>query len=327
MMQGGYAKLKAGLALALVCCAAGGMPAQAQQQEPIELVVPFAPGGAADTLGRLHAQELATELKTVAVVANRHGAGGSVGAAYAAKARPDGKTILLGTISTHAINPALYSNTGYDANKDFTPVARVVGLPNILVVRADSDIKTVDDLIAKSKKTELTFGSPGNGTTAHLVGELMKQMQPGMKLVHVPYRGSAAATTDLIGGRIDFQFDNIPSLLPHVQAGRLRVLAVSSTTPSEFVPGVVPLSDHPGFKGFEVLSWFGLWLPAGASQESLGSYVTALGRMYQNPAFLEKVRGVGFTPAYISGDDFKAFIASEQKKWREVVQSANIRID
>ena len=314
------------LALSLMCGAVAGLPAHAEQ-DPIELVVPFAPGGASTALGRLNAQALGEQLDTVVVVSNRPGAGGSIGAGYVANATADGRTMLLGTISTHAINPALYKKLAYDANKDFTPVARIAGLPNVLVVRADSDIKTVEDFVAKAKQQRMSFGSPGNGTTAHLAGELMKMMQPDMQVVHVPYRGTAAATTDLLGGRIDFQFDNVSSLIPHIQSGRLRALAVSSMEPVDVLPGVAPLSEHSGFDKFEVLSWFGFWLPKGASQEQVQTYTKALDAMYADEAFLDKIRAIGFTPTLAKDQTFLDFVSAEQQKWREVVEAANIQID
>lgn len=294
-------------------------------QTPVELVVPFAPGGATDSFARILAQELSGELKAPVIVMNNPGAGGGIGAAKVAKSAPDGKTILLGTISTHAINPALYPTLSYDPNKDFTPVAMVVALPNILVVRADSDIKTVEDLVAKSQKNELKFGSPGNGTTGNLTGELMKQMRPTMKLTHIPYRGSAPATNDLLGGHIDFQFDNISALLPHVQHGTLRALAVSSKTPSKQLPQLRPLAEQ-GFSNYEVLSWFGLWLPKGASPETVAVLNRALAKVYAKPDFLKKLEDSSITPSYMPGESFDRFIQAEQDKWRAVVQKAGLKL-
>jgi len=294
-------------------------------ERPVELVVPFSPGGATDSFARILAKELGASLQVPVVVVNRPGAGGGVGAASVTKAAPDGKTILLGTISTHAINPALYKDLSYDANQDFTPVARVVALPNLLAVSAASDVTTVEELVAKSRKQPLTFGSPGSGTTSHLSGELMKQIRPEMQINHVPYRGSAPAITDLLGGHIDFQFDNISALLPHVLAGKLRPLAVSSTTPSEQLPQVKPLAEQ-GFANYEIVSWFGLWLPKGASTETVSRLNQALAQIYAKPDFVKTLTDASITPSYLPGADFDRFVRSEQDKWRDVVQSAGLKL-
>ncbi len=309
----------------ILAATASTFTAAALANAPVELVVPFAPGGATDNYARLLAQELGEELKTPVIIANRPGAGGGIGAASVAKAAPDGNTVLLGTISTHAINPALYQSLGYDPAKDFTPIARVVALPNLLVVSATSDINTVDDLRAKAGKQDLSFGSPGSGTTAHLSGELMKQIHPDMRLSHVPYRGTAPAITDLIGGHIDFQFDNISTLLPQVQAGKLRALAVSSKAPSTQLPGTPALASQ-GFPDYEVLSWFGLWLPKGASPDTVERYTQALSKVYAKPEFLKKLQDVGITPSYLPGEAFEQFVVAEQNKWRDVVQKANLKL-
>jgi len=304
------------LALASMACSAAN---------PVTFVVPFAPGGATDIFARLLSQQLGHELGTTVIVENKPGAGGSIGAAYVAKAAPDGDTILLGTISTMAINPAIYDNLNYDPTKDFTPVARVVELPNVLVVRAESDIKTVQDLVDASKKDALTFGSSGNGTTSNLAGELMKQTRPEVQVTHVPYRGSAPAVTDLLGGQIDFQFDNITALLPYVQSGKLRALAVSSTTPAASLPDVKPIADQ-GFPGYEITSWFGLYLPKGSKQEAVDRYNTALAKVFKNPEFLKQLEKNSITPAYLTGAQFHSFEDSERKKWREVTQQAGLKL-
>ncbi len=292
-------------------------------EAPVDMVVPFAPGGSTDTFARLLAQALGEQMNARIIVSNRPGAGGSVGAAHVAKAEPDGKTILLGTISTHAINPSLYKNLSYDPNKDFTPVARVVALPNLLVVRAESDIKSVADMLEISRTRTLTFGSSGSGTTSHLSGELMKLMHPEMKLVHVPYKGSAPAITDQLGGQIDFQFNNISDLVPYVKAGKFRALAVSSTTPFEQLPDVKPLAEQ-GFPGYEVLSWFGLWLPKGASTQTVAKFTDALTKVYADPAFIRKLTQIGITPAYLAGPDFEKFELAEQEKWKHVIESSGL---
>jgi len=290
-----------------------------------ELVVPFAPGGAADNFGRLLAQELSQETNNQVIVVNRPGAGGGIGAASVARAEPDGKTIFLGTISTHAINPSLYPNLNYDPVADFVPVAKVLALPNVLVVSGKSDITSVADLVELAKTKDFSFGSPGNGTTSHLAAELMKQIRPDMKIQHVPYKGTAPAITDLLGGHLDLQFDNISTLLPHINAGTLRALAVFSNEPSELLPEVQPLSKQ-GFEGFEITSWFGLWLPKGATQETVDTLNKQLASLYAKPEFIQKLKNAGITPSYMPGAPFVEFVANEQQKWADVVKKANIQL-
>jgi tripartite-type tricarboxylate transporter receptor subunit TctC len=314
------------LGIALALSAATLAPAAFADSRPVELVVPFATGGSTDVYARFLAKELGAELKAPVVVVNRPGAGGGLGAAAVAHASPDGKTILLGTISTHAINPWIYKRLGYDANKDFVPVAKVVAMPNVLTVPTNSEVKSVDDLVNKAKTTDLTFGSAGGGTTSNLAGELMKQMKPEMKLTHVAYRGSAPATTDLMGGHIAFQFDNLTSLLSHIEAGRLRALAVSSLTPADQLPGVKPLSDQ-GFKGFELESWFGIFLPKGASSANVTQLTDALKKIYDKPEFIKQIKAAGVSPSLIYGADFEKFLRNEQNKWRDVVRKADIKLD
>lgn len=318
--------MKKVLGIALVLSATTLAPMALADSRPVELVVPFATGGSTDVYARFLAKELGAELKAPVIVVNKPGAGGALGAAAVAHAAPDGKTVLLGTISTHAINPWLYKSLAYDANKDFVPVAKVVAMPNVLTVRANSDIKSVDDLVNKAKTNDLTFGSAGGGTTSNLAGELMKQMKPEMKLTHVAYRGSAPAMTDLMGGHIDFQFDNLTSLLSSIEAGRLKALAVSSLTPSEQLPGVKPLSEQ-GFKGFELESWFGIFLPKGTSAANVNQLTDALKRIYNKPEFLKQIKTVGVSPSFIYGADFEKFLRNEQNKWRDVVQKANIKLN
>jgi tripartite-type tricarboxylate transporter receptor subunit TctC len=297
----------------------------AASQPPVRFVVPFAPGGATDIFARLLGQQLGQELDATVVVENKPGAGGSIGAASVAQAASDENTILLGTISTMAINPFIYDNLSYDPNADFTPIARVVELPNVLVVRADSDVRSVQDLVDKGKKDPQTYGSPGTGTTGSLTGELMKQMRPDFKVTHVPYRGSAPAVTDLMGGQIDFQFDNISALLPYIQSGKLRALAVSSTTPSAQLPDVRPMAEQ-GFPGYEVTSWFALYLPKGVSKDAVERYNGALARIFRKPEFLKQLEEKSFTPAYATGETFDAYVRSEQAKWREVTAKAGIKL-
>ncbi|GAD22388.1 tripartite tricarboxylate transporter substrate binding protein [Acidovorax sp. MR-S7] len=314
--------LRASLAL----CAAAIAPLAFADNQAIELVVPFATGGSTDIYARFLAKELSAEMKQTVIVVNKPGAGGGLGAGAVARSAPDGRTILLGTISTHAINPWLYKDLTYDANKDFVPVAKVVAMPNVLAVRAGSDIKSVDDLVSKARTMDLTFGSSGGGTTSNLSGELMKQMKPEMRLTHVPYRGSAPAVADLMGGHIAFQFDNLTSLLSHIESGRLRALAVSSLQPSEQLPGVRPL-DAQGFKGFELESWFALFLPRGAAAGTVAQYTDALKKVYQKPEFLKQIRAAGITPSLVYGPDFEKFLQSEQAKWGEVVRKAGIKLN
>jgi tripartite-type tricarboxylate transporter receptor subunit TctC len=315
-------------ALALGCLA---QPTAAQQPWPsraITLVVPFAAGGATDILGRLLGQGLSTRLGQPVVVENRPGAGGGVGATAVAKASPDGYTLLLGAVSTHAINPSLYKSLGYDAAKDFVPIAYVAGVPNLLVVSPKRvAAKSVAELLTEiaARPAGFDFASAGNGTSIHLSGEMFK-VASGLKLTHVPYRGSAPAVGDLMSGNVDLMFDNLPSALQLARNGDLRALAVTSAQRSPTLPEI-PTMAESGFPNFVAESWFVLFAPAGtpaAVTERLTREVTGV---LESPDFNDRLATLGASPRALTGAALSAFIAEETAKWGEVVRKSGARAD
>src|SRR5690349_12578544 len=235
--------------------------------KPIRLIVPFPPAGTTDILARAVAQKLSETWGQQVVVDNHPGAGGNIGSDIVAKASPDGYTLLMGTVGTHAINPSLYAKMPYDHVKDFAPVILVAGVPNVLVVNPALPVKSVQELIVygKANPGKLNFASSGNGTSIHLSGELFKTMT-GIQMTHVPYKGSSPALTDLIAGQVQLMFDNLPSSLQFIKAGKLRALAVTSLERSSALPDVPTLAES-GLPGFEVSSWFGVLAPAGTPND------------------------------------------------------------
>lgn len=304
---------------AMMACAVGA------QAAPYTILVPFAPGGATDAFARVLAQELQTELGDTVIVESRPGAAGSVGAAYFAKLPKDSRTLFLGTISTHAINPYLYKGLNYDAKNDFQPLALVLSLQNMLLVNSKSDIQSVSDLVAEGKKRNLTFGSPGTGSSAHLSAETMVLESPGTQGTHIPFKGGNPSVTALLGGHVDFIFENISNVLPHIQSGALRGLAVTSKQRSKEAPQI-PTMQEAGFKDYEVVSWFGLWLPKGAPQAEHDKFTAALEKIYKKPAFLQKLEQTGAMPTLVTGGDFVDFVDNEQGRWKTVLEKLNIQM-
>src|SRR5438034_5972010 len=252
------------LAAALLVVAAPVALGQvAYPTKPVRLVVPFPAGGTTDLLARAAAQKLSEAWGQQVIVDNRPGAAGNIGAELVAKAAPDGYTLLMGTVGTHAINASLYAKMPYDHVKDFAPVILVAGVPNVLVVNPSLPVHSVQELIAYAKANpgKLNFASSGSGTSIHLSGELFKVMT-GVQMTHVPYKGSAPALQDLLGGQVQLMFDNLPPSLPQIKAGRLRALAVTSATRAPALPDV-PTVAEAGLPGFEASSWFGVLAPAG----------------------------------------------------------------
>lgn len=310
---------------------ATAMPAFGQASFPartITIVVPFAAGGATDTLGRLLAQQLASQLGMSVIVENRPGAGGAIGASAVNQASPDGHTLLLGTVSTHGINPTLYKKLPYDAIKDFTPISKIAGVPNVLVV-SPKRIKatTVAELVAegKGRKEGLLFASSGNGTSVHLSGELFRGKSQ-LAMTHVPYRGSGPAMNDLISGVVDLMFDNLPSALPHIQAGTLRALAVTSEQRAAQLPEV-PTMTETGFPGMGGESWFVLYAAAATPPDIVARLATETTVALAKPALVGRFAALGATPRPLTGADLKTFLVEEIRLWAEVVRISGAKID
>jgi tripartite-type tricarboxylate transporter receptor subunit TctC len=315
------------------------LPALASAQaawpaKPVRIVVPFAAGGTTDLLARALAPELQRVFGQPFVVDNKPGAGGNSGAAEVAKAPTDGYTLLMGTVGTHAINPALYPKMPYDHVKDFVPVSLVAGVPNVLVVNPANaqkyGIASVADLarVAKANPGKLNMASSGNGTSIHLAGELFKSMT-GAYMVHFPYRGSGPALIDLISGNMDLMFDNLPSALPHIKSGRLKALAVTSSRRSDALPEVPTVEEvgGPALKGFEASSWFGLLAPAGTPADIVSRLQQETAKALATPAVAERLKSQGAIPGGNTSAQFAALIAAETAKWAKVVKVSGAKVD
>jgi tripartite-type tricarboxylate transporter receptor subunit TctC len=301
--------------------------AQAYPTKPITIVVPFAAGGTTDILARVIGEALKKELGQPVVIDNRAGAGGNIGAALAAKAVPDGHTLFMGTVGTHAINAALYKKLSFDPVKDFAPLTRVAMVPNLLVANPARPYKTVKELVAyaKSKPGQVTFGSSGNGSSIHLSGELFNSLAK-VDMIHVPYKGSAPAVTDLVGGQIDIMFDNMPSAIQHVRNGRLRAIAVTTAKRSPELPDV-PTIAEAGVPGYEATSWFGMFAPAATSAPVVAKLNAALVKVLADADVKKKLAEQGAEPYSEKPEQFAEFIRKESAKWSQVVKAAGATVD
>ena len=312
---------------ALVAPIAFAQGAASYPTKPVRLVVPFPAGGTTDILARAVAQQLSVGWGQQVIVDNRPGAGGNIGSELVAKAAPDGYTLLMGTVGTHAINPSLYAKMPYDHVKDFTPVVLVAGVPNVLVVNPSLPVHSVPELIAYAKANpgKLNFASSGNGTSIHLSGELFRTMT-GVDMTHVPYKGSAPALTDLIGGQVQLMFDNLPSSLQFIRTGKLRALAVTSAARSTALPELPTLAEA-GLPGFEASSWFGILAPAGTPKDIVAKINAAVGSWLASPEAKEKLLAQGAIAAGGSPDAFVKHIDAETAKWAKVVKASGAHID
>lgn len=309
--------------------ALAGAPANASSaypDKPVRMVVPFPPGGITDQLAREISNALAVRLHQTVIVENRPGAGGNIGAATVARAPADGYTLLFGTFGTLAVNKSLYDKPGYDAFKDLRPVSGVAYLPNVLLVHPDVPARSVSELIALAKKSpgKLTYGSFGNGSSAHLAGELFANMA-GIELTHVPYKGSAASMTDLVGGRLTMMFDSIPTALPIVRDARVRAIAVTTDTRSEQLPAVPTIAET--VPRYELTAWFGVAAPAGTPAEVIDRLNTEIIAALKEPSLREKFANQGATPFPLKSAEFGKYIRSQYEKWDKVIKTSNIRLD
>ena len=318
------------IALALPIAAA----AQAWPSKPVRIVVPFAAGGTTDILARVLAPELQKVFGQPFLVDNKPGAGGNLGAADVAKAAPDGHTLLMGTVGTHGINAALYPKLPYDPVKDFVPITLVAGVPNVLVMNPANaqryGINSVADLIkfAKANPGKLNMASSGNGTSIHLSGELFKSLT-GSYMLHFPYRGSGPALLDLLGGSMDLMFDNLPSALPQIKAGKLKALAVTSASRSTALPDLptIEQAGGPALKGYEASSWFGLLAPAGTPIDVVNRLQQETAKALSAPALNERLLAQGAIPSGMTSAEFARHIAAETQKWAGVVKASGAKVD
>ncbi len=289
--------------------------------------MPFPPGGPADILSRTIGQVLSEAWSQQVVIDNRAGAGGNIGGEIVAKAPPDGYTMLMGFVGTHAINSSLYRDMPFDPAKDFEPVALVAMVTIILVVHPSVPVKSVKELIAlaKAKPGELSFGSPGNGTPQHLAGELFDTMT-SVKMVHVPYKGAVPALTDLLGGRLSLIFSSMPPALPHVQSGKLRALGVTSGARSPAAPDV-PTIAQSGLPGYEVINWYGVLVPARTPRDIVGKLNAEIVRIMNLPAVKERLAAQGAETYTSSPERFADYIKKETEKWAKVVKFSGAKLD
>jgi tripartite-type tricarboxylate transporter receptor subunit TctC len=306
---------------------AANATAQTYPAKSVRMVVPFAAGaGSNDIMARLVAQKLTEGFGQQVVVDNRPGASGIIGTDIVAKAQPDGYTLLMMSL-TFAVNPSLFSKLPFDTVKDLTPVTLVASAPLMLVVHPSVPAKSVAEFIAYAKANpgKLNFGSGGPGTTPHLAGEMLKMMA-GLQMTHIPYKGGAPALADLVGGHIQFMCENIPGTLPFAKAGKLRALAVTDLKRSPLLPEL-PTLDEAGLKGYQIVGWNGLFVPAGTPQAIVNQLYAAVGRALALPDVKERLAvmgadGVGDTPQH-----FSAFIKAEIRKWAQVVKAAGIKVE
>ena len=319
------------LLASLAVAAAGALPLGALAQnfptKPITIIVPFSAGGTTDILARIVGQGLTTELGQSDVVDNKPGAGGNIGGSLAAKAAADGYTLFMGTVGTHAINQSLYKKMPFDPVKDFAPLSRVATVPNLLVAHPSQPFKTVKEMIAYAKANpgKITFGSPGSGASPHVSGELFKSMT-GTDLLHIPYKGSAPAMTDLLGGQTSVMFDNMPSAIQHVRSGKLRPIAVTTAKRSPELPDV-PTIAEAGVPGYEATSWFGMFAPAGTPKPVLDKLHAALIKVLNQADVKKKIAEQGGDVVAETPAQFAAFIKAESVKWGKVVKESGATAD
>ena len=313
----------AALALASV---AGAAHAQAWPSKPVSLVVPFPAGGTTDVLARALAERLSPAIGQPVIVENKPGAGATIGADHVAKAKADGHTLLIGAVH-HTIASSVYKKLPYDFQKGFEPVTVIAMVPNVLVVNARTPAKNVNELVAliKAKPAEASYGSNGNGTAQHLIGTQFQQ-QTGTRLQHIPYKGSGPLATDLLGGQILMSFDTITPVLPHIKAGKLRPLAVTTATRSKALPDV-PTLQEAGLKDFNIGTWFGVLAPAATPRDIVARLSTEMIKIIHSPEFAKRMDDIGAIPIGNTSDEMAQQIRAETDKFAKLVRDAHITVN
>jgi tripartite-type tricarboxylate transporter receptor subunit TctC len=298
--------------------------AQAYPNKAVRVIIPYPPGGPTDILGRMVAQALSVKLGQPFVVENKPGASGMIGADQVAKASPDGYTLLVNA-SLHVINPSLYPKMTHDPIKNFAPVSQIADVPMVLVVNPKNPAKNLKQLIANAKTNPMTFASSGNGAAPHLAGAAFN-MAADVKLQHVPYKGSAPALTDVVGGHVTMMFDPVPSSTPFIRNGSLRPLAV---TTSKRVAALlhVPTMAEAGLPGYEISTWYGMWAPANTPKEIVNKLSSEIARIVNEPEMAKRIAGMGAIPVGSSAADFEAYNRSEQVKFAKIVKESGAKVD
>jgi tripartite-type tricarboxylate transporter receptor subunit TctC len=318
------------LIAALPCFALLAVPnaqAQGYPNKTIRLIVPYAPGGATDIIGRAAAAEISKTIGQQVVIENRPGAGGNLGAEMVARAAPDGYTMVVSPSSLHGITPFLYSKLSYDPNKDLAPVIVLGSFANVLVVNPAVKANSVNELISliKSQPGKVSYASSGSGSTIHLSGEMFKNMLK-LDIEHIPYKGSAPALTDLIGGQVQLMFDNIPSAIPHIRSGKLRALATTGSKRSALLPDL-PTMIEAGLPGYESTAWFGLAFPAGTPKEIIAKMNAEGLKATKSPEFIKRMNDLGYDIVGGSPELMSSMIQDELKRWGPVVKASGAKVD
>ena len=315
--------------LVLMACALCAASAGAQQfpSKPVRIINPFAPGGATDIIARQMAQKLTEAWGQAVVVENRAGASGAIGVEMVAKSPPDGYTLLIATQTTHAANPALYPKLPYDAAKDFAPLTLAGSTPLALMVKPSLPVSSVKELVdfAKKNPAKLVYASGGNGTSQHLTAELLKSMS-STYMLHIPYRGAGPALTDLLGGQVDLMFDNLPTALPHIKAGKLRGLAVTTASRSPLAPEL-PTMAESGLPGFELSTWFAFFAPAGTPRAIVDKISGDMRRVLMQPDMKERLGAIGVDIRASTPDELATFQRAELAKWGKIIKDSGATVD
>jgi tripartite-type tricarboxylate transporter receptor subunit TctC len=308
-------------------CSAVAAHAQTWPANPIKMIIPFPPGGGTDILSRIVSNKLAETNKWTIVADNRGGAGGTIGVAEAAKAAPNGYTFVMGQKDNMAVAPWLYKSLAYDPIKDLTPVAHIAYTPVVIVTAANSKFKTLADVVnaARSAPGTITYGSPGNGTTIHLAGEVLEGAA-NIKLVHVPYKGSSPAMVDAISGTVDLALSSVPSALSQIKAGKLRALAVTSAKRSTSLPDV-PTVAESGYKGFDVSTWYGIFAPAGTPKDIVVRLNSEVNKLLDMPEMKNAIYAQGAEPQAMTPEKFSSLLKTDYQSMKDIVKQAGVTIE
>jgi len=322
-MKSGFAAV----ALLAISAVAGPVASQPYPAKPIRMIIGFPPGGGTDIIGRIVAQRLSEVMGQPILPDNRGGAAGQIAAELAAKAPPDGYTVMMAHIAAISILPSLMAKLPYDPQKDFAPISLVAIGPNLLVVHPSLPVRSVKELVAlaKARPGQLYFASPGSGSVQHLAGELFN-LEAKVNMVHVPYKGSGQSIVDLVAGYVQLNFDSVPPVLPHVRSGRLRALAVTSEKRFSILPDI-PTVTESGVAGFDLSTWWGLVAPAAVSKDIIARLQSETVRLLRQPDVKEKIAFAGADTVGNTAEEFAAFIRAERAKYARIVKDANIRIE